>query len=122
MKKIISLMAILAIILVGGNVYAGTVANASVGGDLTVTDATTGDLVFSPSPGMLLSCTTSDTAFTLVSGNQKAEANAICVMVYSGGPTIYQDAQDLSSVAAGTGLNGHGTAAGTIDSGFTARN
>ena len=122
-KTIITLIGFLAIIFFSGNAYAGAFGSSDVGADVTVSDASTtsADLVFTPSPGIVMGGITSDTQFTVIAGNTKATENAIVVGMTSSTPTVYQVAQDLTSVTAGSALTGYSTTAGSAPSGFRER-
>ncbi|MEW6428518.1 MAG: hypothetical protein AB1568_10835 [Thermodesulfobacteriota bacterium] len=70
-KKIISILAAAAVFsFMAGNAFAVTATN-SAGGALTITD-TDADLVYTPSPGVLLRVVTSATAFSIASTNDNA--------------------------------------------------
>jgi len=123
-KTIITLIGFLAIMFFSGNVYAITIVTPSAGGTVTVADTSTSSapLTFTPSPGIVMGGATSATLFTIVAGNTKAGTDAIVVGVISSTPTIYQLAQDLSAVTAGTGLTGDAGTAGDAPATFKQRN
>ena len=73
MKKIIiTIMGLFMIVMFSNNVYAGDVDTTDAGVDVVVPDAGNGPgLTYVPSPGTIMSVTSVDTDFTIVSTSTK---------------------------------------------------
>ena len=111
MNKIATtLMGILAIIFFTGNVYAGTISSAGIGGTAVTVAATSATgagsqtLSFIPSPGIIMAGDSTATAFTLFSANVKAEANAVGFCMISSTPTIFQSKLTLDADSTSSAL------------------
>ncbi len=121
-KTIIIMMGFLAIMCLTSSVYAGTWAQSSAGGPVTVTAATPANyptLTFNPSPGILIDGANTATAYGIVSASNKAGTDCIAYNLVSGNGVVYQDPlTGLTSTSTSTGVT---VVAGTAVASFSSK-